>query len=415
MQKDFLHLDPQKRGLAEKIYSDLKEYEKAYTCRTDSADESIEGSGRERITGLLEELAEVSLEQQIEISALSDGEWLCTSYRILSETTDPFVPKNQFDNEFFLLIDIFRKTSSEGLFEALKQSMYDMKKRNEGDYRIFVEYFAKFPLWGTLDPQNQDFDTLKRRAAVLKHHSYDFVWLFRRLSDYLSKRTLFAILLNWAVIDMAMLGKVKSIFPDYFEPDIFPDNKDDVFVDVGAYIGDTVYNYISNYGYDYKKIYAYEISPKSCENMRKNFAGLEKLHDCEIRCKGAGSAAGELFLSESEFDQSANQLSQAEKSGGQRIEVAALDDELPDGFTFLKMDIEGAEYEALKGSRRNICTYRPKLAICTYHGYDDIWRIPALIDRYNPDYKFYMRYNGGNLIPTEFVLLAKDQRFTDHF
>lgn len=403
MQTDFSGLDPQKRELAKEIYNSLKVYEEEYISRADNLDKPL--AGRERITKQLEDLCGNSLEQQIEISALSDGEWLCTSYRILSETTEPFVPKNQFDNEFLMLINIFRKTSSEGLFEALKQAMFDMKKRSERDYTVFVEYFAKFPLWGTLDPNRQDYDTLKRRAAVLKHHSYDFVWLFRRLSDYLSKRTLFAILMNWAVIDMAMLTKVKSIFPDYFEPDIFPDNKDDIFVDVGAYTGDSIYKYVSNYGYGYKKIYAYEISSKSCEQIQKN---LGTLHDLEIRCKGAGSAAGEFFLSESAFDPSANMISESGKNNGQRVEVAALDDELPDGFTFLKMDIEGAEYEALKGSERNIRSRHPKLAICTYHGYDDIWRIPALIDRYNPDYKFYMRYNGGNLIATEFVLLARD-------
>ena len=102
MQTDFLLLEPQKRMLAEQIYNALNEYEKRYVSRTDGADEPIVGSERERITGLLEELSEISLEQQIEISALSDGEWLCTSYRILSETADPFVPKNQFDNEFFI-------------------------------------------------------------------------------------------------------------------------------------------------------------------------------------------------------------------------------------------------------------------------------------------------------------------------
>lgn len=88
--------------------------------------------------------------------------------------------------------------------------------------------------------------------------------------------------------------------------------------------------------------------------------------------------------------------------------MAALDDDLPDGFTFLKMDIEGAEYDALKGAERTIRKLHPKLAVCVYHGYDDLWRLPILIDNYNPDYKFYLRHNGGNLIPTEFVLLAKD-------
>ena len=89
------------------------------------------------------------------------------------------------------------------------------------------------------------------------------------------------------------------------------------------------------------------------------------------------------------------------------MDIVRLDDDLPDGFTFLKMDIEGAEYNALLGAEQTIRRHSPKLAICVYHGYDDLWRIPALIESFNPNYTFYLRHNGGNLIPTEFVLLCK--------
>ena len=84
------------------------------------------------------------------------------------------------------------------------------------------------------------------------------------MDDYLSKRTLTAILLNWAVLDLSYLQKVKSIFLDYWEPDLFPANKDDVLVDVGAYTGDSIAQYVQIYGKGYKRIYAYEVSPESC-------------------------------------------------------------------------------------------------------------------------------------------------------
>lgn len=121
--------------------------------------------------------------------------------------------------------------------------------------------------------------------------------------------------------------------------------------------------------------------------------------------KGAGSAPGELFLSQS-TDASANQLS-AEETSGQRIRVVPLDDDLPEPVTFLKMDIEGAEWDTLLGCQRIIAEEHPKLAICVYHGYDDLWRIPALIDSIYPNYEFYLRHYGGNLNPTEFVLLCR--------
>lgn len=271
-----------------------------------------------------------------------------------------------------------------------------------------MEYFDKYPLWGTLHPERGDFDTLQRRAAVLKRHSYDFLWLYRRLEDYLSKRTLAAILINWAALDLAYPQKVKSIFPDYWEPDIFPDNAGDVLVDVGAYTGDSIAQYVQMYGTGYRKIYAYEVSPDSCQTMRANVDAMG-LHDVVIRNKGAGSQRGELFLSRSASDASANQLS-ADASCGQRIEVAPLDEDIEEPITFLKMDIEGAEWDTLLGCERMIARDSPKLAICVYHGYDDLWRIPALIDSINPGYEFYLRHYGGNLIPTEFVLLCRPRK-----
>ena len=88
------------------------------------------------------------------------------------------------------------------------------------------------------------------------------------------------------------------------------------------------------------------------------------------------------------------------------MEIVTLDQDLDDIPTLLKMDIEGAEQDALLGCQKTICKHHPGLAICVYHGYEDIWKIPFMISCMYSDYHFYLRHNGGNLIPTEFVLLC---------
>lgn len=363
--------------------------------------------GRRAVTAALDAALPQPLAQQIEADALDDAAWLAAAYRVLEELNDPFTPQHAYDQEFWNLICHVRSTDAQTLLAGMKNVLHQWKQTPNGKaaYQGFVEYFAKYPLWGTLHPEQGDYDTLQRRAAVLKRHSYDFLWLYRRLGDALSKRTLSAILINWAVLDISYPQTVKSIFPDYWEPDIFPNNHGDVLVDVGAYVGDSIAQYVKMYGTGYRKIYAYEVSPESCETMRANVQKLG-LHDVEIRNKGAGARPGELFLSRSASDASANQLS-ADASGGQRIEVAPLDDDLPQPITFLKMDIEGAEWDTLLGCEKIISQQHPKLAVCVYHGYDDLWRIPALIDSFYPDYEMYLRHYGGNLIPTEFVLLCR--------
>ena len=374
--------------------------------------------GRQAVTRQIETALEDTLARRINAGALPDAEWLGVMYRIAEQLADPFQPQNAYDREFLNLLDYIWKNSEATLVQQMKSVLHKWKKSPEerDAYKFFVSYFEKFPFWGTLHPERGDFDTLRRRAVVLKRHSYDFLWLYRRLDDYLSKRTLSAILINWAVLDLNYPQKVKSIFPDYWEPDLFPDNRDDLLVDVGAYVGDSIAQYVRIYGDSYKKIYAYEVSPESCETMRANMEKMA-LHDVVIRNKGAGSQRGELFLDRNAADASANQLSAVE-AAGQRIEVVPLDEDIPETekITFLKMDIEGAEWDTLLGCGRIIAQDHPKLAICVYHGYDDLWRIPALIESMNPDYEFYLRHYGGNLIPTEFVLLCrpKEKREVAH-
>jgi FkbM family methyltransferase len=55
---------------------------------------------------------------------------------------------------------------------------------------------------------------------------------------------------------------------------------------------------------------------------------------------------------------------------------------------FIKMDIEGAEVDALIGAEETISQFKPKLAICTYHRPTDPVEIRKILSKYNPNYKF---------------------------
>lgn len=360
---------------------------------------------RENVEKLLEEQLGCSVKERINSNALSDGDWLLEMYRILDELNHPFCPENKLDREFLGFMEYVWKNSQDQLFEVMKEHLIRLKTSSENTYHGFVQYFSRFPLWGSFDPENGDWQTLELRAKVLKQRSYEFLWLYKRLEDALSKRTLFAILKNWAVLDISDITAVKSIFPDYYEPDIFPTNKGDIFVDVGAFNGDSIQSYVSMYGDHYQKIYAFEISEDSVVELKKNTTDY---HDVTVIQKGVGAQKSVMYLSTNSSSSSANRA-ESEENGDLKteIEIVSIDEELEDTPTFIKMDIEGAEQGALLGCQKTIVQSHPKLAICTYHGYEDIWKVPFMIDCMYPKYKFYMRHYGGNLIPTEFVLLCK--------
>ena len=95
-----------------------------------------------------------------------------------------------------------------------------------------------------------------------------------------------------------------------------------------------------------------------------------------------------------------------DNTSGDVIRTISLDAFLQDErVTFIKMDIEGAELEALQGAERVIRECKPKLAVSIYHKKEDIWEIPHLILTYCPDYRFYLTllffcviYQGGYIL-----------------
>ena len=177
--------------------------------------------------------------------------------------------------------------------------------------------------------------------------------------------------------------------------------KDEVVVDLGAYVGDTALSFVRTYGKDaYKHYYCYEISAVTMEQCKRNTASLHNLLYCQ---KGVGAEKGVLYLQTSASDASAHSLSAA---GGQPIEVVALDDDIAEPITFLKMDIKGAEQAAICGAAKHIQNDRPKMALSVYHNNEDLWKIPRMIDELCPDCRFYLRYHGGNLWATEISFLT---------
>jgi FkbM family methyltransferase len=176
---------------------------------------------------------------------------------------------------------------------------------------------------------------------------------------------------------------VSPLREEYFDEKVVL-KEDEVFIDCGGFDGDSALRFIEQSGGKYQDIIIFEpeFSKKAVieKNMEKNHYELHQL--------GVWSKKEKLY-----FDAVGTCSSHiVEKEGNYVIETAALDEIIFDKRpTYIKMDIEGAEQEALKGCRKIIQTYKPKLAICIYHKPDDLYKIPIMIKEMNPEYKLYVR------------------------
>lgn len=174
------------------------------------------------------------------------------------------------------------------------------------------------------------------------------------------------------------------------------------FVDCGGYDGDTLRNFVAN-GVEMQHIAVFEPQNELCQKISKYLnQNHDKFDSAVLFPCGVHSKMSKLKFSVSSDAPSAAKI---DVQGTDIIQCVAIDDVLQ-GFkpTFIKMDIEGAEVEALKGAKRTIAEYRPQLAICVYHRLSDLWEVPLYIKSCYEGYKFYLR--NYNYMGLETVLYA---------
>ena len=352
----------------------------------------------EKIRGFdMKSLFNKAREQQCTISFLQKAsEWCDLVRKIIYNRQQQ---ANELDERFVWLMDYVKYVKKEELVEHVKIRLMRQDEKQIQILNAFYQNHAYF--WGTLDIKNGKYDVIHDRVNVLTQHREDFIWLYQRLGDYRSKLVLVNTLYNWISFDPAYIREMhESNFKDYYDLDLLSCDENEVMVDIGAYTGDSALDYITTYR-KYKKIYCYEITPESVESIKKNLAEYENI---QIVNKGLGAEAGKMYLQTCAQDASTNGLD--ESGNGIEIEVATLDEDVTEKVTLIKMDIEGAEKDALKGCVRHIKEERPKLSICVYHNNRDIFEIPKMIADMRDDYKFYLRSNGMQWAPAEIVLFA---------
>lgn len=305
---------------------------------------------------------------------------------------------NIIDKKFYHLINYLKELTKEEIFTHIKGFFLQIPLEIQ---KSLEDYFKKFNYWGSLDLKNKNYDELNQKAISLKEHLEDYIWLYEQLSDYRSKKLLYAMINNWYQYDFKTLKECQeNNYPDYFDLDIVNCCEEEVFVDLGAYTGDSTIDFIKMYNQTYKKIYCYEITDETFQKLKRNLSNYPNI---EYRQKAASDTCSIMYLNPSSVDDSANTIS---KEGNIEIETTTIDKDIQEKITIIKMDIEGSEQKALIGCKKHIQKDHPKLLLSVYHNNEDICKIPRMIEKICPGYKFYIRSHGGNIFPTEITLIA---------
>lgn len=310
---------------------------------------------------------------------------------------------NKIDYDFRVLMSHIRYCSPERLVREQKAFAENIQKCLPQVYEDLEKvYNAYHDFWGRLCAEEGIYEVYEDRAGQLTRHFDDFCWLYENLCDYRSKKVLYGILRFWWMADFEYKESiVEHNFSDYFDFDIVPAGKEEVFVDLGMYTGDSIASFIENYG-NYKRIYGYELSPIAFSQARES---LQTYENIVLRNVGVGSEHGEMRAKF--YEDEAMPSSKLSPEGGNVVEIVTLDEDITEKITFLKLDIEGSELQALEGAKRHIREDHPIITVCTYHNNHHIWEIPRLLKSYYPGYRFFMRYNGRSLLMlSEYVLFA---------
>jgi FkbM family methyltransferase len=212
---------------------------------------------------------------------------------------------------------------------------------------------------------------------------------FDLLSDEQSRRE-FCDQIQWRYwFDPEFLPLPQSTGELYFPSDLVRPDENEVFVDCGAYDGDTLRSLL-RHGQRFDHIYALE--PDS-----KNRAALHTFLDQQDAGLKARVTVAPYAVSDSDgtlvFTETHDVTSKVSQTGeGIVLECRRLDSmNWLSAPTYIKMDIEGSEPQALAGASRLIREKMPVLAICLYHRSEHFWQLPNFIHSLAPGYSIFLR------------------------
>lgn len=217
------------------------------------------------------------------------------------------------------------------------------------------------------------------------------------LKDERSRETLQSLVLHAFTLDQTLLDTIFTI-DQYFYGEPFSLSSNDVFIDVGAFEGDTIEYIVSKFANGFGTVHCFEPNAKNFAKLSSLIANKGIQNNVIAHKQGLSDHYEKVF-----FAGSGSGFHISTTPTDEVCELVSFDEAYPDAVpTSIKMDIEAAEPLALRGMAKTIQTHKPRLAICVYHEPHHLWEIPLYIQSLVPEHTFSMRHHTRTRLETVF-------------
>lgn len=179
----------------------------------------------------------------------------------------------------------------------------------------------------------------------------------------------------------------------------------EVFVDAGAFCGDTIERFLMYRLDAFGKIYAFEPGEKQFGALTERVRRLNRewaLDEGKVVLKQAALSDRNGYCRMADYVTNCGAFISgvSDQQHQQEVPVYAVDVFIDGRVDFIKADVEGAELELLKGACNTIRKYKPRLAVCLYHRPYDLFEIPEYIKSLVPEYKMMVRHHSAGFCDT---------------
>lgn len=243
-------------------------------------------------------------------------------------------------------------------------------------------------------------ETFLEAMSHIVNNNIRYADMLTDISDDMSREFLAKTIIYRLTASVECLAKAGSFQQNiYFDQSFLPyRNKEDVFVDVGGYCGDTLSSFLKFYKNDYKRYYFFEPEKNLVEQARKIVSddndkiifypiGIYNKKDI-LRFQANGKGIGSI-----------------DQEGQTSIAVDTIDNIIQEPPTYIKIVVEGSEMEALQGAENTIKHFKPVIAVACYHKPSHLLDLYEFLKGLNKDYHFYIR-SGFNSLYNTITLFA---------